>query len=160
MNDIKTYLNILIESLDKKSKVLNDILELTKKQQQVINKEELDLDEFEKIMDQKQKFIEEIGIIDSGFQSTYDRIKDNISTQLNLYKDEIILLKQKITQTSEIGISIQVLEEKNKQNIENHFKRSKNKVKTFKKSRTSVANYYKNMNKLHENQSYFLDKKN
>lgn len=160
MNDIKVYLDILIESLDKKSRILNDILELTKKQQQAINEEELGLDEFEKLMDSKQKLIEEIQLIDSGFQSTYDRIKENISKQIDLYREEIIQLKQNITKASEIGIAIQVLEERNKQNIENHFKKGKNKVKTFKKSKSTAANYYKNMNKLQENQSYFLDKKN
>jgi proline dehydrogenase len=159
MNDIKIYLNILIESLDKKSEILNNILKLTNEQHQVINKEELDLDIFEKIIDKKQKLIEEIELIDSGFQSTYERIKESISNQLDLYKDEVVLIKQKITQVSEIGISIQVIEEKNKQDIENHFKRTKKKVMTFKKNRSSAANYYKNMSNSFKEQSFFLDKK-
>lgn len=159
MTNIETYLNILTESLDKKSKILTNILELSKKQEEVINKEQLDIDIFEELMERKQKYINEIDIIDSGFATTFDRIKEHVTKHSHLYSREIEVLKQKITEVSEIGIAVQVVEEKNKNSMERYFAKNKNKVKTYKKSRKTVTSYYKNMNNTQKEQSYFLDQK-
>lgn len=159
MSTIETYLNILIDSLNNKIKYLNRILELTKKQEELIKNTELDLDSFERIMDEKTKLIEAIEVIDTGFQSTFDRIKDIVTNQTNIYANELRQLQNKITEASEIGISIQVLEERNKMNIQTHFSGKKTQVKNFKKSRATAANYYKSMNKMQPGQSYFMDQK-
>lgn len=159
MSTIETYLNILIDSLNNKIKYLNRILELTKKQEELIKNTELDLDSFEKIMDEKTKHIEAIEVIDAGFQSTFDRIKDILTNQTNIYANELKQLKEKIALASDVGISIQVLEERNKINIQRHFSGKKTQVKNFKKSRATAANYYKSMNKMQPGQSYFMDQK-
>ncbi|WP_113672556.1 flagellar export chaperone FlgN [Vallitalea guaymasensis] len=159
MSDINTYLNILLDSLDKKSDVLKNIYEVTRKQSEYVNNNKFDLEEFNEFMAEKQKYIEEIAILDSGFQSTFDRISNELEGNVHLYKDKIKLLKNKITSVSEIGIDIQVLEEKNKVIIEEHFNNKKREIKTFKKSKKTATNYYKNMNNSFKDKSYFLDQK-
>lgn len=159
MSDMNTYLNILVDSLDNKSNLLNNIYEVTKKQEEYINNEDFDLEEFNIFLEEKQQYIDSIQILDSGFQSTFDRISKELEDKAYLYKDRIKFLKKKITTVSEIGINIQVLEEKNRTKIEEQFSKKKRHVKTFKKSKKTAANYYKNMNNTFKEQSYFLDQK-
>lgn len=159
MSNINTYLNILIDSLDEKSDVLKDIYEVTKRQNEYVNQEKIELDEFNVFITEKQQYIDALEILDSGFQSTFDRISEELKQNTDLYKDKIKLLKDKITSVSEIGIEIQVMEEKNKNKIEDHFNNKKRKIKTFKKSKKTATNYYKNMNNSFRGQSYFVDNK-
>lgn len=159
MSDINTYLNILLDSLNKKSDVLKKIYDVTRKQSDYVNNNEFDLEEFNKFMAEKQQYIDTIEILDSGFQSTFNRISKELEGNINLYRDKIKLLKDKITSVSEIGIDIQVLEEKNKVLIEEHFNNKKREIKTFKKSKKTATNYYKNMNNSLKDKSYFLDQK-
>ncbi|GMQ58044.1 hypothetical protein AN1V17_24390 [Vallitalea sediminicola] len=159
MSDINTYLNILLDSLNKKSDVLKKIHDVTRKQSDYVNNNEFDLEEFNMFMAEKQEYIDTIEILDSGFQSTFNRISKELEGNINLYRDKIKLLKDKITSVSEIGIDIQVLEEKNKVLIEEHFNNKKREIKTFKKSKKTATNYYKNMNNSLKDKSYFLDQK-
>lgn len=159
MSDINTYLNILIDSLDEKSDVLKEIYEVTKKQNEYVSGDKFDLEEFNIFIEEKQQYIDKLEMLNSGFQSTFDRISDELKQNTSLYRNKIRLLKSKITSVSEIGIEIQVLEEKNKVKIEEYFNSNKRKIKTFKKSKKTAANYYKNMNNTYKEQSYFLDKK-
>ncbi|QUI21461.1 flagellar export chaperone FlgN [Vallitalea pronyensis] len=159
MSDIHTYLNILMDSLDNKKELLKKIYEVTKEQAAYVNEETFELDKFSSYMDEKQAHIDAIELIDSGFQSTFDRIAEELEHHAEPYKNTIILLKEKITAVSDIGINIQVLEEKNKAKIEEHFSRKKKRIKSFKKSKATASNYYKNMNNTFKEQSFFLDQK-
>lgn len=159
MSNINTYLNILTDSLDEKSDVLKKIYEVTKRQNEYVNTSKIDLEEFDIYITEKQQYIDRLDILDSGFQSTFDRISDELKQNINLYKDKLRILKNKITIASEIGIKIQVLEEKNKIIMEEYFRNRKREIKKFKKSKKTATNYYKNMNDSFKEQSYFLDKK-
>lgn len=159
MSDINTYLNILLDSLDNKKDLLQKIYEVTKQQEAYVNVENIELDKFSSYMDEKQEYIDAIELIDSGFQSTFDRIATALENNASPYKGTILSLKEKITTVSDIGINIQVLEEKNKAKIEEHFSRKKKHIKSFKKNKSTAANYYKNMNNAFKEQSYFLDQK-
>ncbi|MCT4596781.1 MAG: flagellar protein FlgN [Vallitalea sp.] len=159
MSNINTYLNILLDSLDSKESILNNMYVVTKKQEELIKNSELDLEEFDDIIEEKQKYIDQIEFLDSGFQTTFNRIEKELEGKVVLYKEEIKQLKDKITTVSNIGINIQILEEKNKIKIEEHFASKRRQVKTFKKSKTTAANYYKNMSNSFKEQSFFLDKK-
>lgn len=159
MTEIHTYLNILLDSLDNKKELLEKIYDLTKQQEVYVNEEKFDLDYFSSFIEEKQRCIEAVELIDSGFQSTFDRVAVELENNITIYRDRVILLKEKITEVSDIGIHIQVLEEKNKNKIEEHFSKKKKHIRSFKKSKSTAANYYKNMNSAFKEQSYFLDKK-
>ncbi len=159
MDEIQTYINILTESLDKKIEILKQLLELTTNQSQLISKEKLDLDQFDHIMDNKSKWIEEINLLDHGFSSTYDRVRHALVSNKANYKEPIKGLQEKVSIVSELTVNIQVAEERNKNDIQRHLKKNKNKVKTFKKSRKTASQYYKTMNNMYGNESYFIDKK-
>jgi len=62
----------------------------------------------------KQTKIEEIQVLDDGFVSTYDRVKTYIINQHDVYKDDLLKLKEKIKLIGELGIAIQVNEMRNK----------------------------------------------
>ena len=52
--DIAVYVSILHDSLRDKCNVLQEILTITKEQEQVLSEEEMDFDEFDELMKDKE----------------------------------------------------------------------------------------------------------
>ncbi len=88
------YLNIMIQSLQKKVKILDKIIEMNKEQHQILSKEELDSEAFEQNVQEKSDLVEQINFLDEGFEDLYDRIKTVIKTEKQEHKEEILILKQ------------------------------------------------------------------
>ena len=74
MDNINTYISVLHGSLRKKLELIKEILELTKEQNKILSKEDIDADYFERIVDEKDRKINEVLTIDKGFQSLFDKI--------------------------------------------------------------------------------------
>lgn len=159
MNDKNSYINILLDALQQKKHALIEIKSITEKQSQIVKQDNFSFEDLDKTIEKKDEYIKKINIIDDGFDTTYDRIRQELMNNKDKYKDSIIKLKTLITDIAELGVEIQVIEQRNKNSLDIIFSQKKNKVKTFKKSKAMVSNYYKNMNNAHTNQAYFMDKK-
>ena len=59
-NKNKTYLSLLEDSLIKKNQVLDQILDLTQEQEQLIKEEDMDDDKFDKIIEEKDPLINKV----------------------------------------------------------------------------------------------------
>ena len=55
MDNINTYISVLHGSLRKKLELIKEILELTKEQNKILSKEDIDADYFERIVDEKDR---------------------------------------------------------------------------------------------------------
>ena len=80
------YIQILIESLEKKLVVLDKIIELDKRQLEIATQQPFDMLVYDKSMDEKGVLIDEINRLDEGFTSTYERIKDEVQANPDKYR--------------------------------------------------------------------------
>lgn len=156
----KTYMKILINTLEKKLFFLDGIMHETLIQEEILNEAQFDIEKYQASFDVKEDIIKNIFELDQGFDSIYDRIKEEITNNKSAYKEDIIKLQELINELTVISIKLQTLERKNKTKMELYFSRQKSEIKRMKISNKTALGYYKNMTDQHqEGQSYFIDKK-
>ena len=158
MDNINTYISVLHGSLRKKLELIKEILELTKEQNQILSKEDIDADYFERIVDEKDRKINEVLTIDKGFQSLFDKISVYIKANPQTYRQQILEMQNFIRTITDIGVEIENLEYKNREKFKKYILLKRNNIKDFKVSNKTAVSYYKNMSNQHrEWQSYFID---
>lgn len=154
-----TYLALLIASLEKKSKVLDQLLILTETQEKYIDKGDIDTDEFDQLFDKKEKQIQELLKLDKGFEQIFEYVKDEITQNKEKYINEIKKLQELITQVTDKNITLQALEQRNRMKLDTLMRTKRSNIKNFKLSSKTAASYYKNMANQHQGQAYFFDRK-
>lgn len=159
-NDCLTYLNIMLDSLKKKDRILTGLLAETKKQSELLAAETLDYDAFDETISEKEKLLTKLSEADDGFMDMYGRVKDALAANGFGYRNQVEEAKVLVKRQMEQSFELQALEEKNKNRLAIHLSKGKQKIKDFKISSKTAAAYYKNMsNKHQEGDSYFLDRK-
>ena len=159
MAESEQYVNIMIDSLRKKDKILEEIIVQNDIQTELAAQPELDLDAFGESAEAKQALIEQLNVLDAGFQSLYDKVKIELNERKSHYASEIRQMQELIKILSEKGIKIQAQEEKNRLSLTAHFAKMKKEVKVAKKSMKVASDYYKSMSKTSVIDSQFMDKK-
>ncbi len=148
MQEIDNYLQIMIESLEKKSGILDRIIVKNDAQRDCIKDKEyadVNWDAFNVLVAEKETAIEQINEIDEGFEALYTRNKDEILKNKDNYKDKIAKLKELITSLTEKGVKIQAGEDRNRQIIENIFQKTRKDIKKQRTSARVASSYYKTM---------------
>lgn len=154
----KEYIKILIESLQKKEKILNDLYDLSIKQAEAVKVEDPDWDEFTLIVDKKGTLIDSINSLDEGFDTLFGKVKSELETNKDKYTSEISQLKVLVKSVTEKGADLEALERRNKDLIEQSFARSRQKIKQSKVGTQAAMQYYQKMNKINTVDPQFLDK--
>ena len=149
---LNQYLTILIESLQKKSKVLEDISAYNEKQSQLFKSGDASLEAFDGLVEEKGK-------LDEGFETIYARIAEEVVVHKDLYADQIRQLQELIKKVTDQSVTIQAQEARNKELVENYFRSQKQQLKSKKQSSAVAINYYKNMSKTSVVSPQFLDSK-
>lgn len=147
------------ESLDKKIQILDEIIDINKNQEAVLKAEDINYDDFERAIALKEKYIDELNRLDSGFQAVYDRIKESLNENRHMYAEEIRLMQGKIRLITEKSMDIQSQEARNKEVFQGKIHYAKKEIKTAKTANKVAANYYQSMNRLNVVDSQFLDTK-
>lgn len=161
MESNRTYLDILIHTLQKKVQVLDDVIISTNEQEKLLAKSNnMDLDEFNRIIEEKGNHIEQINELNEGFERLYERIKEELINKKAEYSTEIKQLQNLITIVTEKSLKIQAMEKQNYIKFQQFSKTKSAEIKEYKQSSKTVTSYYKNMVGQHQGQSYFIDKKN
>ena len=153
------YLLIMLQSLEKKDKVLDSIIQINKRQKEELENPSLDPDDFDKTVEEKSKLIEQLELLDNGFEQVYERVREELQTNKQNYKDEIIKLQNYIKLLTEKSMEIQSQEARNKQLMEQKFASVKKQVREIRSSQKVVNQYYKNMMKKGYSEPHFLDNK-
>lgn len=154
------YLMIMVESLSKKIEILEKLLEYTKGQERLLEKEEFSMEGFSELLDKKGELIDVLNTMDQGFEQVYERMEEEIKGKKEEHAHEILLMQQRIKNITDLSIKLQELEYKNKEKIEVQFSKKRNEIKTFRQSKDNVNKYYRVMSKTQVVDSAFLDKKN
>lgn len=155
----KTYLSILEQSLDRKIQVLNRIIEQDQIQLQQLQNPNLEPDEFDQTVEEKAKLIDELDLLDQGFEQVFERVKEEIGDYKADYKEEIHRMQKKIRLITSKSMEIQTQEARNKALMEQKFNAIHKQVKEIRQSQKVVNQYYKNMMKRSYVEPQFLDNK-
>lgn len=153
------YLDILEGSLQKKLKVLEEITVYNQEQEQLLRKESVSLEELDENMKQKDELIRKVTALDEGFETLYERIKEQLLDNKDDYKEQIRKLQQLISQVTEKGVSIQAQESRNKKLIEDYFKKERGQLRQNRQSSKAAYNYYKSVNNTNVVMPQMMDQK-
>ena len=125
-----TELTILEESLAQKKVILARIIAENKAQEKALKADPADFDAFEAIVDKKTALIDELVLLDGGFESVYDRIRDTLLAQRDRYSKNIASLRALITDVTEQSVRIQAQEARNKALVEKVLARGREDIQT------------------------------
>ncbi len=159
MNQTVTYVNILLESLQRKKKYLEEILALTKEQEQLAHAKKFDEDAFGEVIDKKETLINNVNEIDKGFTSVYERVRAEVLEDKDIYATELKNMQLLIKECVELGMEIEVLEERNRATLEQVFSVGFKGIKQVKQSKQVANKYYQSMSNGNVNDSIFYDRK-
>lgn len=159
-NNKQIYIQLLIDSLSKKEKILDELMQITTFQQTIIDSEGFDEDEFLKTISLKEVLINNLAELDRGFELVYDRIRAELNENRGEYTTQITKLKELVTEVTDLSVKLQALEKRNRLKLETLIAHKRKNIKNARLSNETVANYYKSMSKSQSTQSYFYDKKN
>ena len=161
MENKRQYLQIMIESLQKKESVLREIMMANDEQTAILNQDTMDWDAFDQNAEHKVKLIERLNYLDEGFESLYNNIQDALSdeAQRKMSREEIKQMQSLISLLTEKSMSIQAAEARNKQLVEAKFAVQRRQIRSGRASSKAAMGYYQNMRQTSAMQSQFLDSK-
>lgn len=158
MKDLQ-YINILADSLKKKYHILKEIEEFNQAQTELLCGDEVEMDEWEALVDKKEELIQEILRLDEGFESVYQQVREELDNNRQDYTAQIKRMQESISDITALSVDIQAQEARNKELAKKVFSTLKKKSKSIKQS-NHVANIYDtNMKKLNLIDAQFLDQK-
>lgn len=153
------YLSVLEDSLKKKLQILDELTDYTMQQQELLKVEELDYEAFDRLVDQKDPLIQRIMELDQGFETVYDRIKEQLLDNKEQYAAQIRTLQTLIGELTDKSVKLQTMEQRNKSAVEQQFRKSREKIRQGRQNKQAALNYYKNMNNANYVPPQFLDDK-
>ncbi len=158
---ISASLDMLEESLQKKVEILTRIEEQNTKQADILSdSEKVDEAAFDATVDAKSKLIDEINSLDDGFQSLFDRVKEEIGEHKEQYADQIKRMQKLIQEITGKSASIEASEHRNKRLAEKYFSTARENMNQSRNSSSAAFNYYQTMNNFKNIPPQFMDKKN
>ena len=156
----EVYVNMMVDTLERKKNILETILHQTREQETLLKDEEMDIDVFQQIIDAKGKEIEELNQMDEGFDALFRHVEKEINENRENYRSQIQKMQHLIREVSELGIQIQALEHQNSGHFKIYLANQKKTVRNFYTNNRTAANYYQNMANAHKpGQSYFFNEK-
>lgn len=156
---MENYLNILEDSLREKLGVLEEISRYNQEQEALLKKPEVSLEELDDNMTRKDELIDKLSGLDQGFETLYERIREQLLAGKDAYKTQIKKLQELISQVTEKGVSIQAQEARNKKLVERYFAGEKAQLKQGRQTSKAAYNYYKNMSDSNVMSSQYMDQK-
>ena len=157
--DTQNYVDIMIDSLVKKEELLKQIVDYNEAQQTIVTAPEFKEEAFEKNVADKGEVVEKILQLDEGFNSVFNRIKEELQNNKKKYAKDIERLKTLVASVTELGVRIQAQELRNKQLVEKRFAQMRKELSQAKRTTSTSNAYYKNVNNLNQYESHFLDQK-
>lgn len=150
---------ILAQSLKKKIETLNKIIEQNNLQETILKQEEFDMDTFEETVDAQNELIEELEQLDTGFESLYDRVREDMLHNKDRYRQEIAEMQELIQQITDKVVTINAGNMRNKRLAENQFKKARAEIRNGVSKSKVARGYYNNMNNLNCVAPQFYDNK-
>lgn len=151
---MESQLSILQESLVAKRQVLLEIQEYNRKQEEVFTAEAVDMSLFDEAIEEKGRLIERLTRLDDGFETMYQKLARELENNREKYAAQIKVLQGQIKEITDLGVSIQAQEARNKSLIENYFSRERKNMHKSLQNSTKAYNFYKSMSGLNAASNY------
>ncbi len=157
-NQNRVYVDMMVDTLRRKKKILLFLQEKTREQEILLKDEQMDPDLFQALIDEKGVKIEELNQIDEGFDALFRNVEKEITANREEYKSEILEMQRLIGEVSELGIQIQVLEHQNSGHFKVYLANQRKTIREFHVNNRTASSYYQNMANAHKSeQSYFFN---
>lgn len=156
---MSSYLNVLEESLKKKLIVLDRIGAASNAQGELLKEEKLNTEKFDLLVAEKDACIEELEKLDEGFEALYDRIKEELLKNRELYAEQIKRLQALIAEITDKNVAVQAQEARNRDAVAAYFKREKQALGQSRKSSKAAYGYYRSMDKAIREDASYMDMK-
>ncbi|MFR0866643.1 MAG: hypothetical protein ACLTHS_05595 [Eubacterium sp.] len=154
----EVYVNMMVDTLERKKVILEQLFHQTKVQETLLKDEEMDMDSFQQMIDLKGEEIEKLNQMDEGFDTLFHHVEKEINENRMAYKSQIQKMQKLINEVSELGIQIQALEHQNSGHFKVYLANQKQAVKKFHTNNRTAASYYQNMANSHKpGDSYFFN---
>jgi flagellar biosynthesis/type III secretory pathway chaperone len=159
-DNMADYLELLEESLVKKIKVLDEIGEFNLKQKSLFTtySERPDFDRFDEYIEEKDRLINELNLLDEGFEALYERVAETLKTDREANAPRIKRLQNLIREITDKSSTLQAQEAENKKLMEGYFKNVRSGIG---KERTSLnaAYSYMQSQRMGGVESLYMDSK-
>lgn len=155
----ENYLQIMIESLEKKLEVLDKIHEVNKRQFEVSTKRPFDVEAYDAVMDEKGELIDEINRLDDGFTSTYELVRDEVQSNPEKYKSKVLQMQELVREAVDKGVSIEAQEKRNKASMETALSTKRREIRERKVSANAATKYYSAVSRLNNVDPQLMDSK-
>lgn len=155
----KLYLTILKESLEKKLRILDQIIMANQEQREGLEDPNLDPDDFDQTVEKKAECIAQLEALDAGFEEVFARVKEELDGNRELYREQILEMQNLIRKVTDKSLLIQKQEAQNKELMERKFTSVRSQAREVRKSQKIVNQYYKNMMKANYTDPQFMDNK-
>lgn len=159
-NRNRVYVDMMVDTLKKKKTILRFLYEKTKEQEELLKEKKLDVDAFERTVEEKGVKIDSLDEIDSGFDRLFTYVKKEITQNRDSYRGQILQMQKLIADVSDLGVSIQALENQNSTRFKAFLTSERKMIREFNVNSRTATNYYQNMtNANRPEQSYFFNEK-
>lgn len=155
----KDYIDIMVQSLNKKVGILDRLIEANKVQADIIEADKFDFDKFDEVYAEKENLINELNLLDSGFEKLYNRVREILDVDRELYRNDIIKMQDLIKIVISKAADVEVTEKRNHEAMTAKNVLFKREAKTRKLTNKAAVEYYQTMNKLNVIEPQFMDKK-
>lgn len=155
----ETYIEIMIQSLNKKLQVLDAIIEQNIKQKDILEDQKSTVEEFDATVQAKTVLIEQMQQLDSGFEKLFDRVKEELTEKKEDYTEAISTMQSCIRRITDKSMEIQAQEARNRDLMVRKFAYVRETAKNVRTNSKVASQYYKNMMKLNYVDSQFMDNK-
>lgn len=156
----KEYVKMLSDSLDKKVELLRQLQGLNQEQKNILEDSGSTPDMLDDNIEKKSDIIERLDKMDDGFQSLYDKVKDDLSSKREEYASEIKHMQEQITLITDLSTDVQAKEMQNRELARIKFSHIRSQIRETKHGQKAVASYYASMmNNTGYEDSQFWDKK-
>ncbi len=141
-----TYVVALVESLEKKIKVLDEIIAKNEEQKALLKEDPFSFEKFDKNTEEKGVLIFRLEQLDEGFESLFAKVKEELDVNRASYASEIRSMQDMIRKITEKSASIQAEEARNKAALEAIFKKERAQLKSSRSGVKALKSYSKAMN--------------
>ena len=141
----ETYIAIMLQSLQKKEKVLDEIIRLDDVQKKVLTDNNCTVDEFDETVEAKSACIEQLNQLDSGFQKLYAEVETEIKDNREKYSAKIKKMQECIRSVTDKSVKIQAQEARNKELLKEKIANVHKQATEVRKNSRAITGYYNSM---------------
>lgn len=152
------YVNMMVDVLKRKERILFVLLEKTREQETLLKEEELNQERFHEILEEKGTLIDELNEMDEGFDALFQKVEKEVATHRERYRESIEEMQKRITTVSDLGVQIQALEARNSEHLKVYLSSQRKRIREFHVNSKTASSYYQNMANTHRTeQSYYFN---